>query len=242
MASAGRRLAIFDIDGTLTDGFLGMAYCAFLTQRGLLEETAGRALAATLADHLAGRIDYRCFLDGFGRYLSAGLRGRAPADVLAVGDAFFESHRHRLRPFAAPLVALFNERGFFTVALSGSPIELLWLLQRRLGFGHVIGTVCQVADGRYSGRLMAHLGYEEAKRASFEALIVEVSADVAASFGFGDTLQDLAFLERVGHPVVIGDNAEMAAVAAQRAWLRLGTADDVVARLLERLGSGRRPA
>ncbi len=37
-------------------------------------------------------------------------------------------------------------------------------------------------------------------------------------YAYGDHLSDVAILEKVGHPVVVGDSASMLELASQREW------------------------
>ena len=64
----------------------------------------------------------------------------------------------------------------------------------------------------------ASLGLAARKGAALTRYAAEAGIDLRASFGYGDSVNDLAMLELVGTPVVVRPDARMARIAGERGW------------------------
>ena len=109
------------------------------------------------------------------------------------------------------------------VIVSGTLSPLLQAIGRALSVEETVGTPAVLKDGRYTGaselptcqgagkvtRLQEHLGGDE-------------DIPWEQSYAYADSLTDLPLLERVGHPVAVYPDAELAELASSRGWERLG--------------------
>jgi phosphoserine phosphatase len=82
-----------------------------------------------------------------------------------------------------------------------------------LGFDGALGTVCEVVDGRYTGKAIRAL-HAQAKADTIRSL----DHDLAASTAYSDSHTDLPFLEAVGHPVAVNPDQALRRIAADRGW------------------------
>jgi phosphoserine phosphatase len=128
---------------------------------------------------------------------------------------------------------LMREHGRPGLALSGSPIEAVRALARRLGMEAAVGTELAVEEGRFTGRVIRNFILTETKRAFFRELVKKLRLDAGACFGFGDTEQDVSFLSLVGHPVCLNPSKELRAQALKKRWDMFSGDDDVVAKVKE---------
>ena len=79
----------------------------------------------------------------------------------------------------------------------------------RFGFDGALGTICEVREGRYTGRALRAL-HAEAKAECVRALAESEGFDLSASTAYSDSHTDLPFLEAVGRPLwsqIAGDSA-----------------------------------
>jgi phosphoserine phosphatase len=86
-----------------------------------------------------------------------------------------------------------------------------------LGFDGALGTVCEVRDGRYTGRALRAL-HAEAKADCVRAVAERDGLDLAACTAYSDSHTDLPFLEAVGHPVAVNPDRELRRIARERGW------------------------
>ncbi|CAN5673115.1 HAD family hydrolase [soil metagenome] len=146
---AGRRVAAFDFDGTLSRRdtllpFLALAHGRRRTAQVLAEEAcrhlAGRGRAGR--DHLKARVLGRLFA------------GDDPARVAAVGRRYAATLPGRLRPQMLEQIAWHRRRDHEVVIVSASLLAYLEPLGAELGVHHVIGVGLAIGDdGRLSGEI-----------------------------------------------------------------------------------------
>ena len=82
-----------------------------------------------------------------------------------------------------------------------------------LGFDGALGTICEVEDGKYTGRALRAL-HAEAKAECIRSL----DYDLEASTAYSDSHTDVPFLEAVGHPVAANPDRRLRSVARERGW------------------------
>jgi HAD superfamily hydrolase (TIGR01490 family) len=206
--------AFFDLDRTLLRGSSGAALAGTFRRHGLIgrRQLLHAALwqlrfAAVGADGAAVRAAAErgvAILRGFPveelRRLVAGavepvLRPRVFADALALAEV------HR-------------ERGERVYLVSATLQEILDALAAALGFDGAAGTVAEVEEGRYTGRLERLLE----KPAAVRELAARDGVDLAASTAYSDSHADLPFLESVGNPVAVNPDRALRRTARARGW------------------------
>ena len=144
----------------------------------------------------------------------------------------------RLYWYAHTLVDLFRQRGIKTVAISGSPAECINYLAQELGLDECHGSTFEAnSQGIYTGQVERNMAVLSSK----EEVMKELGArfDLAGSFAFGDTDQDLPMLERVKYPVVVNSKKGLAPIAAERGWAAVTFRHDVPRRIASFVDWGR---
>jgi len=81
-----------------------------------------------------------------------------------------------------------------------------------------IGTVTEIADGVYTGELAAPFCYGEGKAEAIIAVAEAEGYDLARSYAYTDSADDLPMLEVVGHPVAVNPDRALEAIAYHRGW------------------------
>ena len=209
--------AFFDLDRTLIRRSSALALAGSFRRRGLIgrRQLARAAVSQLLfatrgASHETVR---KASEDGL-----AILRGLTPESMR---ELVSEAMEPTLRPLvyreAIELAAGHRRRGEPVYVVSATLQEIVEGIASELGLDGAVGTVCEVADGRYTGRpLRACFG--RAKADAVRDLAQHESIDLARSTGYSDSHTDLPFLEAVGHPVVINPDRELRRLAAERGW------------------------
>ena len=209
--------AFFDLDRTLLRRSSALALAGSFRDRGLisrrqlLQAAAWQLLfVARGASHEAVR---RAAEDGL--RLLAGYRPEDMRDLVA------EAMEPVLRPlvYAEPLrlVEHHRERGEPAFIVSATLQEIVEAIADDLGFDGALGTVCEVQDGRYTGRALRAL-HAEGKAECVCAVAEREGFDLAECTAYSDSHTDLPFLEAVGHPVAVNPDRALRRVAADRGW------------------------
>jgi HAD superfamily hydrolase (TIGR01490 family) len=217
--------AFFDLDRTLLRRSSALALAGPFRRRGLIGRRA--LLRAALwqvlfaARGASGEAVRRAAEEGLGV-----LRGMTPAELQElVADALEPVLRPLVYREPVELAAQHQERGEPVYIVSAALQEIVDALARDLGFDGAIGTVAEVADGRYTGRTL-HARHAAGKAAAVRELAEREGLDLAASTAYSDSHTDLPFLEAVGHPVAVNPDRQLRRIAAERGWpvLRFRTA------------------
>ncbi len=209
--------AFFDLDRTLLRRSSALALAGSFRERGvisrrqLLQAAAWQLLfVARGAGHEAVR---RGAEDGL-RVL-AGYRPEELRELVA------EAMEPVLRPlvYAEPLrlVERHRERGEGVYIVSATLQEIVEAIAADLGFDGALGTLCEVRDGRYTGRALRAL-HADAKADCLRELAASEDLDLSACTAYSDSHTDLPFLEAVGHPVVVNPDRELRRIARDRGW------------------------
>jgi HAD superfamily hydrolase (TIGR01490 family) len=209
--------AFFDLDRTLLRRSSALALAGSFRERGLISRrqmlrAAGWQLLFVTrgASHEAVR---RAAEDGL-RILA----GYTPEELRElVADAM----EPILRPlvYAEPLrlVEQHHSRGEPVYIVSASLQEIVDAIAFDLGFDGALGTICEVKDGKYTGRSVRSL-HAEAKAECVRELAEQEGFDLAECTAYSDSHTDLPFLEVVGHPVVVNPDRSLRRTAAKRSW------------------------
>jgi len=103
--------------------------------------------------------------------------------------------------------------------VTATPIELASIIAHRLGLTGALGTVSEVVDGAYTGRLVGELMHHEAKAQAVRALAEREGLDLRRCTAYSDSSNDLPMLSLVGTAVAVNPDAELKAVARSRGWV-----------------------
>ena len=209
--------AFFDLDRTLLRRSSALALAGSFRERGMISRwTMLKAAAWQLlfvargAGHETVR---RAAEDGL-----IVLRGRTPAEIR---DLVAEAMEPVLRPlvYAEPLqlLAQHRERGEPAFIVSATLQEIVDAIAGDLGFDGALGTVCEVVDGRYTGKALRAL-HAENKAACVRELASARGYELGECTAYSDSHTDLPFLEVVGHPVAVNPDRRLRSAAVGRGW------------------------
>jgi HAD superfamily hydrolase (TIGR01490 family) len=229
-------LAFFDLDGTLSRGHMIFDFPTHLLAAGLFSRPKHDAITRVRTSFSAGKLTYRMVAEDLPLLYAQGVKGQQASNISLEAEKFVENRMGNVFSYARPLVLLMREHGRPGIALSGSPIETVKGLARRLGMEAAFGTELEVTNGLFTGKILHNFILLETKKAFFEELVQKLKLDTSWCFGFGDTEQDLSFLERVGHPVALNAGGELRAQALKHGWPLFGEAQDVVGEVQKLLG------
>jgi HAD superfamily hydrolase (TIGR01490 family) len=207
--------AFFDMDKTLICENSGSLYMKYRYERG---EISGWELLKGLGAYLqykAGVLD----IGQWTRGMMVQFRGEQEADLEKQAEAWFEERvAGTIYPEAARIVAEHRAAGHVVAIVSGSTRFVVQPLAQRLGIDHFLYTRLEVEQGRFTGRVVEPLCFEEGKIYWLQQFIEEQGVDLAKSFFYTDSITDLPLLDLVAHPVVTNPDPFLDREAVRRRW------------------------
>ncbi len=209
--------AFFDLDRTLLRRSSALALAGSFRERGLISRRQLLQAAAWQLLFVARGASHEAVRRGAedGLHVLAGHRPEELRELVA------DAMEPVLRPlvYAEPLrlVERHRERGERVFIVSATLQEIVDAIAGDLGFDGALGTVCEVRDGRYTGRALRAL-HAGAKADCLREVAEREDLDLAECTAYSDSHTDLPFLEAVGHPVAVNPDRELRRIAADRGW------------------------
>ncbi|GAB3071864.1 HAD family hydrolase [Micromonospora schwarzwaldensis] len=102
--------------------------------------------------------------------------------------------------------------------VSAAPVEIGRVIAARLGLTGAIGTVAEVVDGAYTGRLVGDLMHGPAKAEAVLQLAAVEGLDLTRCAAYSDSANDLPMLSEVGRAVAVNPDPELLRRARERGW------------------------
>lgn len=218
--TAPRRLALFDLDGTLLPIDSDHAFGEFMIALGWADAAEYRRRNdAFYEQYKAERLDIDAYVD----FCTVPWRDRSAAEQAAAQARFVdEVARPALRESALALVQRHRAAGDRLAVVTATNEFVTRPIAALFGIDTLIATELERdAAGRVSGAIRGTPAFREGKVERVGAWLRAQGlgwADFADQVFYSDSTNDLALLEHVSHPVATNPGPALEAVAQQRRW------------------------
>jgi HAD superfamily hydrolase (TIGR01490 family) len=102
--------------------------------------------------------------------------------------------------------------------VTAAPVELGTVIAKRLGLTGCLGTVAEIRDGHYTGRLVGDMLHGPAKAVAIKALAAAEGLDLAKCAAYSDSINDVPMLSIVGRAVAVNPDSALRREAKQNGW------------------------
>ncbi len=211
--------AFFDVDNTLIRGASIYHFARGLAARSFLAPSdVARMTMRHLSFQLHGAEDLSQ-VDAARQAALAFVAGRRVADMVELGEEIYnETIASRIWEGTRELTQRHLAAGEQVWLVTATPVELAEILARELGLTGALGTVAEIENGVYTGRLVGGLLHKEAKATAIRALAEREGLDLARCTAYSDSANDLPMLSLVGYPNVVNPDRRLRAEAERRGW------------------------
>jgi HAD superfamily hydrolase (TIGR01490 family) len=219
MPADPRIAAFFDVDNTMMQGASIYHFARGLAARDFF---TWRDLAAfgwkQLAFRLRGIEDPEHMEEAKQAALGF-VAGHSVAEVVGLGEEIYDDlMADRIWSGTRALAQLHLDAGQRVWLVTAAPAELASLVARRLGLTGALGTVSEIKDGVYTGRLVGEPLHGPAKAEAILALADKEDLDLSQCSAYSDSANDLPMLTTVGHPVAVNPDAKLKRIARENDW------------------------
>ena len=216
--------AFFDLDRTLIRRSSALALAGPFQERGLIgRKQLAKAAAWQLlfaARGASAETVRKAAEDGL-----LLLKGLEVEEMRAlVGDALENVLKPLVYREPLELVQKHRDNGERVYIVSATLQEIIEPLAAELGFDGAVGSLCEIVDGRYTGRSLRAC-HGEGKAEAVRELAAAEDLDLGRSTAYSDSHTDLPFLEAVGRPVAVNADRELRRIASARGWPMLTFSD-----------------
>ena len=221
-------IAIVDLDNTLVRGSYLFHFGMSLARRRLLSPKPILPFLLDEYRYVRTRGERAGMPDRVTETVLACVAGRDQRELVDLCERFVaESLDRFVVPDVLEAVRDLQDLGIRAYVATASPQELASAVARSVGLAGAIGTIAEVTDGRYTGRLVSPITHGAEKLGRVQALMAEVNADASASWAFSDSINDLPLLSAVGWPVAVNADPRLRALARSRSWLTIDSSTRV---------------
>lgn len=147
------------------------------------------------------------------------VKGRRPEEIRQLADEVYdETMVQRLWAGTVELAEAHQALGHEVWLVSATPVEVSEEIAKRLGLTGGLGTVAEVVDGVYSGRLDGPPLHGAAKVQTIRRLAQERGLDLARCAAYSDSSNDIPMLSEVGFPVAVNPDGHLRSHARKAGW------------------------
>jgi len=213
-----RRVAFFDIDGTIFRSSLLIELINELVARNIFPKKAGNEI---IGKHIA-------WLDRVGRYDEylyqvvlvhlKYIKGCRAEDVKRIVEVIIKEQGDRVYRYTRDLIKRLKSDGYYMVVISGSPIYMVKEFADRMGFDEAFGQILDTKRGVFTGEIVNKNFRDKESIIKEFCASVKFGVDLAASLAVGDTDNDIPMLNMVGKPIAFNPNRILAEYAKKAGW------------------------
>lgn len=217
-APPARTAAFFDVDNTIIRGASAFHLAVGLYRRGFFRRWDIVTFAIHQSRYLLFGENHQQIDEVRERALSI-MTGHSVAEVVAIAeDIYDEVLSLRIFPGTQRLLDEHLAAGHEVWLITATPVEIGELIARRLGATGALGTIAEHENGFYTGRLVGDMLHGKAKARALLALAARENLDLAASYAYGDSTNDVPILSEVGFPCAINPDRRLRRHAQNVGW------------------------
>ena len=210
------NLAIFDLDNTLLNGDSDYLWGRFLVQAGIVDGASyERQNRASYDDYCAGNLDIF-------EFLRFSLRPLAQNDLSLLLDLRRQFIAEYITPIIPPatrhLLDQHRRQGHTLLIITATNRFVTEPIAEALAVDDLIATDPEFIGNRYTGQVSGIPSFREGKVQRLEDWLTQRGANLASSWFYSDSHNDLPLLEMVTHPVAVDPDDTLAQHAAMKGW------------------------
>jgi HAD superfamily hydrolase (TIGR01490 family) len=216
------------MDKTLIAENSGTLYMKYLYQKGEVDRWELLKGLGAYLQYKVGVLDINAWTKG----MMVQFKGQSERTLTREANQWFQDMVvQTLYPEGEKLVKEHQTAGHVVAIVSGASKFVVRPLAARLGIKHILYTRLETENGRFTGRVVEPICFEEGKIYWLQQLVDDQQIDLARSFFYTDSVTDLPLLELVGHPVVVNPDPRLYRTAVRRRWpVRFFTPPDALER------------
>jgi HAD superfamily hydrolase (TIGR01490 family) len=211
--------AFFDVDNTMMQGASiyyfarGLAKRRYFTSTDLarfaLRQLRFRLAASEHAGDIAqAREAALAFIEGW-----------KVEDVARLSEEIFdELMADKIWSGTRALADLHLAAGERVWLVTAAPVELGTVIASRLNLTGALGTVAQIRDGHYTGRLVGEMLHGPHKATAIQALAAAEGLDLTRCAAYSDSVNDVPMLSSVGRAVAVNPDSALRRTARENGW------------------------
>ena len=211
--------AFFDVDNTIMKGASLFHFAVGLARRKFFNLPQIAAFGRKQIKFvLSGSEDLEDMASATESALSF-VEGRRVTELVDLGEEIFaDEMSDKLIPGTLALAQSHLDAGQRVWLVTATPVELATIIAKKLGLTGALGTVAEVNDGVYTGRLVGAPLHGMAKAEAVRAIADREGLDLSRCSAYSDSANDIPMLSLVGNPVAVNPDSTLRQHAREVGW------------------------
>src|SRR3989344_3962497 len=231
MVKKFRRVAIFDVDGTVFRSSLFIELVEGLVEKKIFPKYARTIYAEPLSHWRDRNGSYDDYIEAVVLSFMRYIKGVHYGKLMDVARKITALHQNRVYRYTRDLLKELKKRDYYLLAISQSPKAILDPFCKELGFNKIYGRIYELGPGdRFTGTIL------ELDKIANKANIVRRAVEkenltLSGSIAVGDTDGDIPMLELVERPICFNPNEKLYRHAKRMGWEVVVERKDVIYKL-----------
>lgn len=223
-----KKVAIFDIDGTIFRSSLLIEITEALIREGIFSKKAKDIYAKAYGDWSNRKDSYEKYIGAVINAFERNIRGIRYNDFARVAKDVISSQRNHVYRYTRELVKDLKEKKYYLLAISNSPKPVVEEFCKKWGFNKAYGRVYELdRNDKFTGKILyENLISDKAK--ILERAIEKEGLTLTESVGVGDSESDITFLKLVERPICFNPNSMLYRHAKSAGWKVVVERKDVI--------------
>lgn len=225
---AERRVAVFDVDGTIFRSSLLIQIVDKLIERGSFPKETRAEYEQERIKWIDREGDYEEYIMAVVHAFRKHLKGIHYGELAEAAEELVDEQWKRTYRYTRDLIADLKKQGYFLLAVSHSPKTVLDKFCPKLGFDKAYGIVYEIGPSDLFTGSMADEHVIMNKANILKRAVEKENLTLDGSIGVGDTESDIPFLDMVAQPICFNPNMKLYKYAKRMEWKVVVERKDVV--------------
>ncbi|HEY0634370.1 MAG TPA: HAD family hydrolase [Gammaproteobacteria bacterium] len=209
-------LAIFDLDNTLLGGDSDYLWGRFLCEKGIVDgRTYDRENLRFYEEYKAGTLDIH-------EFLRFSLRPLSEHDMATLTGWHQQFMQEKIAPIMLPKAAALLEKhraqGDYLLIITATNRFVTEPIAAALSVDELLATEAEIVNGRYSGNVSGVPCFQLGKVTRLEQWLQQTGNNLAGSYFYSDSRNDIPLLEMVENPVAVDPDETLEDHALMKGW------------------------
>ena len=223
-----KKLAVFDIDGTLFRSSLLVELVEELVKQKVFPEKARTDYIGAFKKWNNRTGSYEDYINAMVRSYMKYIKGVSYDDFFQCCRTVSALHSGEVYLYTKKLIADLKKKGYFVLAISQSPKGILDLFCNQYGFHKIYGRFYEIGPTDKFTGVIADEHIISNKANIVKRVLEKENVTLAGSIGVGDTEGDIQFLELVENPICFNPNKKLYRHAKRMKWEVVVERKDVI--------------
>ena len=220
-----KKLAIFDIDGTIFRSSLLIELNWMLMKEGIFPRTVQDELDKSYYKWIDRKGSYEDYINDVVDVYSKYVFNKKQKDINRIASKVVKEQKDRVYVYTRDLIKKLKSK-YIMVAISGSPIETVNAFNKYYDFDYLMATKREIKNGKYTKNILEVPALD--KKRYIQDFVKNNNFNLKGSIGLGDTEADVGFLQLVDDPICFNPNKNLYKIAKRRNWKIVVERKDVI--------------